>query len=52
MLVVEVWKHSGWSLFSERTLEELCPRANSSLSLFSLLWSGCDLLSLENGRVS
>lgn len=52
MLVVEVWKHSGQSLFSERPLGELCPRANSSLSLFSLLWSDYDSLSLENGRVS
>lgn len=42
-----------WSvLFSERPLGELCPRANSSLNQFSLPWSGCDILSLENGRVS
>lgn len=52
MLVVETWKHSGRSLFSERPLGELYPRANSSLNQFSLPWSGCDILSLENGRVS
>lgn len=48
MLVVETWKHSVF----RKTFGGTVPRANSSLNQFSLPWSGCDILSLENGRVS